>query len=130
FVSNDSAPNYLWINRHDGTFAEEALLRGVALNGKGQNQGNMGIAVGDVAGEGLLDLFVTHLDVETHALWKQGPRGQFQDRTEETGLATRHWRGVGWGTVLADFDQDGAIDLALVNGYAYHPGRLHEYVKT
>jgi hypothetical protein len=129
FVSNDSAPNYLWINRHDGTFAEEGLLRGVALNGKGQNQGNMGIAIGDVAGDGLFDLFVTHLDVETHALWKQGPRGQYQDRTEEAGLTTRHWRGVGWGAVLADFDHDGAPDLALVNGYAYHPGRVQEYVQ-
>jgi hypothetical protein len=122
FVANDAQANRLWINRHDGTFVEEALWRGVALNGRGWRQGNMGIALGDVAGEGLLDLFVTHLDVENHILWKQGPRGQYQDRTEEAGLTTRHWRGVGWGTVLADFNHDGALDLAVVNGQIHRIG--------
>ena len=117
FVANDAMANHLWINRHDGTFAEEGLLRGVALNGKGQTQANMGVAVGDVAGVGLLDLFVTHLHSEKHILWKQQPRGQFQDRTDESGLATRLWQGAGWGAVLADFDQDGSLDLALVNGF-------------
>jgi len=122
FVANDAKPNRLWINRHDGTFSEEALTRGVAYNGLGLPQGNMGVAVGDVNGDGLFDLFVTHLTDESHTLWEQGPRGVFRDRTAAAGLASPRWRGTGFGTVLADFDQDGAPDLALVNGrVTYRP---------
>src|SRR5207249_4764591 len=55
FVANDGAPNRLWINQRDGTFKEEAVVRGVAYNGMGQAQAGMGIAVGDVDGDGLFD---------------------------------------------------------------------------
>lgn len=116
FVANDGKPNHLWINQHDGTFTEEAEVRNVAYNGVGQALGNMGVAIGDVAGSGLFDLFVTHLTEERHTLWRQGPRGLFEDRTVAAGLANPAWRGTGFGTVLADFDHDGALDLALVNG--------------
>jgi hypothetical protein len=116
FVTNDAGANRLWINRHDGTFTEEATQRGLAYNNLGQPQGNMGIALADVAGSGTFDLFVTHLTEETHTLWRQGPRGQFQDRTGAAGLANPRWRGTGFGTVLADFDHDGYPDLAVVNG--------------
>jgi hypothetical protein len=116
FVANDGQPNHLWINRHDGTFREEAAARNLAVNGLGMAQGNMGIAVGDVDGDGLFDIFVTHLTDETHTLWQQGPRGLFQDRTVPMGLAASRWRGTGFGTVLADFNHDGALDLAVVNG--------------
>jgi hypothetical protein len=116
FVANDGQPNHLWINRHDGTFREEAAARNLAVNGLGMAQGNMGIAVGDVDGDGLFDIFVTHLTDETHTLWQQGPRGLFQDRTVPAGLTASRWRGTGFGTVLADFNHDGALDLAVVNG--------------
>jgi hypothetical protein len=76
----------------------------------------MGVALGDVDGDGLYDLFVTHLTDETHTLWKQGPRGAFKDRTGALGLAHSRWRGTGFGAVLADFDHDGTLDLAFVNG--------------
>jgi hypothetical protein len=116
FVANDGKPNHLWINQHDGTFKEEAVLRGVAYNAMGKAEGNMGIAVGDVDGDGLFDVFVTHLTDETNTLWKQGPRGVFQDRTGVSNLSRPRWRGTGFGTILADFDHDGAVDLAVVNG--------------
>jgi hypothetical protein len=115
-VSNDAQPNRLWINRHDGTFAEEAAARGIALNRLGQSEAGMGIALGDASGQGLFDVFITHLTDETHTFWRQWPRGLFEDRTVQAGLTGSHWRGTGFGTVLADFDQDGALDLALVNG--------------
>jgi hypothetical protein len=115
-VANDGEANRLWINQHDGTFAEEAVLRGLAVNGLGQRQANMGIALGDVDGDGLLDVFITHLTEETNTLWRQGPRGLFRDGTAAARLASPGWRGTGWGAVLADFDHDGALDLALVNG--------------
>lgn len=116
FVANDDKPNHLWINQRDGTFKEEALVYGVACNSRGHPEGNMGVAVGDVNGDGLFDLFVTHLTEETHTLWLQKPRGQFQDRTAAARLAGPRWRGTGFGTALADFDHDGWPDLAIVNG--------------
>jgi hypothetical protein len=115
-VANDAQANYLWINRHDGTFADEAVARGVALNGLGQAQSNMGVALGDVSGSGRLDVFITHLNEETHTLWQQTGPGAFQDRTVAAGLAATRWRATGFGTVLADFDLDGAPDIAVVNG--------------
>src|SRR5207244_2232692 len=60
FVANDAEANRLWLNRHNGTFVEEAVVRGLAYNGQAQPQGNMGIALGDIGGDGLFDLFVTH----------------------------------------------------------------------
>src|SRR5438132_1768711 len=115
-IANDAKPNRLWINQRNGTFKEEAALRGIAYNGLGQMQGNMGIGLGDVNGDGLFDIFVTHLTEETHTLWQQGPRGFFQDRTAPAGFVNTHWRGTGFGIVLQDFDQDGALDIAVVNG--------------
>ncbi len=116
FVANDGMANGLWINRHDGTFRDEALARGVAYDAAGVYQANMGIAAGDVHGDGMLDLFVSHITSELHNLWLQGPTGSFQDRTSAMGLAYPKWRSTGFGTVFGDFDQDGALDLALANG--------------
>jgi hypothetical protein len=115
-VANDAKPNCLWINHHDGTFTDEALHRGIALSGMGQPQGNMGIALGDVSGHGLFDVFISHLTEETHALYVQGPRGFFHDCATAAGFTRSDWRGTGFGVVLADFNQDGAPDLAVVNG--------------
>ena len=116
FIANDGKPNHLWINQKDGTFVEEGVTRGVAYNAAGQAQAGMGIALGDLDGDLLLDLFVTHLTIETHSLWKQGPPGMFQDHTVAAGLSKTSLRSTGFGTVAADFDQDGALDLAVANG--------------
>jgi hypothetical protein len=126
FVSNDGKPNRLWINQHDGTFVDEAASRGVAYNVMANAYAGMGIAIGDVANTGMLDLFVTHLDRETHTLWQQKPRGRFRDRTNESGLSAPCWRGTGFGTVLADFDLNGALDLAIANGRVLRGGPAKE----
>jgi hypothetical protein len=117
FVANDGEPNRLWVNQHDGTFKEEALVRGLAYDGMGQAQAGMGVAVGDVDGDGLLDLYVTHQTDEKNTLWRQGPRpGLFQDGTAAARLTGMGWRATGFGTLMGDFDQDGGLDIAVVNG--------------
>jgi hypothetical protein len=115
-VANDAQPNRLWINRRDGTFRDEAAQRGLAYNGLGQPQGNMGIALGDVDGGGRFAVFITHLNEELHTLWTQESPGRFRDRTAAAGLAASRWHGTGFGTAFGDFDNDGALDLAVVNG--------------
>jgi hypothetical protein len=122
-AANDGQVNRLWINRHNGTFVDEALIRGVALNGLGQAQGNMGVTLGDVFGSGRFDLFITHLTEETNTLWRQTSAGHYEDQTVAAGLAQPRWPGTGFGTMLVDFDLDGALDLAVVNGRVSHtPG--------
>jgi hypothetical protein len=116
FVADDGQANRLFINQRNGTFSEEALVRGVAFNALGGAAANMGIALGDVDGDTLFDLFVTHLAWEQHSLWRQGPRGLFQEQTAAAGLINLQWRGTGFGAVFADFDLDGDLDLALANG--------------
>lgn len=120
FIANDEKPNHLWINcrQPDGSivFQEQAEKRGIAVAEKGTAFAGMGIALGDVDNKGMFDLFVTHLGTESHTLWKQGPRGKFTDRTTRSGLLWTRWRATGFGTLLADFDLDGYLDLALVNG--------------
>jgi hypothetical protein len=116
FVANDGQPNRLWMNRRDGTFRDEAVSRGVAYTAMGKAFAGMGVALGDVDNDGLLDLYVTHLTTETNTLWKQGPRGLFRDLSAEADLTAAKLRGTGFGTVLADFDHDGRLDLAVVNG--------------
>jgi hypothetical protein len=116
FVANDGKPNHLWMNQRNGTFREEGLSRGIAFTMAGQSFAGMGIALGDADNDGLLDVFVTHLGAETNTFWRQGPRGSFRDETAAWNAAGTGWRGTGFGTVMADFDQDGFPDLAIVNG--------------
>ena len=120
-VANDGKPNHLWINQRDGTFKEEAVARGIAYNAMGAAEANMGIGIGDIDGDGLFDVLVTHLIDETPTLWQQRPQGLFQDRTALAGLTRQAWRATGFGVVLADFDQDGALDAAVVDGGVKRP---------
>jgi hypothetical protein len=125
-VADDGIPNRLYRNQRNGTFVDEATVRGLAYNAVGGTAGNMGVGLGDVNNDGLFDLFITHLTHEQHALWVQGPRGFFQDQIAMYGLVNPARRGTGFGTVLADFDLDGWPDLAVINGTirrgSAHPG--------
>jgi hypothetical protein len=86
----------------------------------GRAEAGMGVAVGDVNNDGLFDLYVSHLTTEHNTLWMQGPkRGLFRDKTGWANLLTTDWRGTGFGTAMADFDHDGWLDVAVVNGRVY-----------
>ena len=116
FFADDAKPNRLFMNQQNGKFEEQALKRGIALDAMGQTKANMGVGVGDINSDGLIDIFVTHLVTERHTLWQQGPQGMFSDRTAPLGLNQSSWRGTGFGAVMADFDNNGFSDLAFVNG--------------
>jgi len=119
YVANDGDPNHLWINeRGSGRFRDEALLTGVALNRTGQAQGSMGIDAGDVDGDGDQDFFVTNLDNEGNVFYRQVEAGLFEDRTVEAGLFRLGF--TGFGTRLLDYDNDGWLDLIVVNGAVRH----------
>ena len=116
FVANDGKANYLWVNQTDGTFAEEAILHGLAFNAYGQPEGSMGIAVGDVNGDTLPDLFATHLSGETNTLYIASNHSVFTDMTEIAGFAGRDLPFTGFGCGFLDFDNDTYLDIALANG--------------
>jgi hypothetical protein len=114
--ANDEEPNQLWVNGGDGKFIDEAVLRGVAFNAAGSVEANMGITTGDVFNRGALDVFITHITSETNTLFKNNGDGTFGDVTAQAGMSAIDRPFTGWGCALLDFDNDGNLDLAVVNG--------------
>ena len=118
FVANDSTPNFLYINKRDGTFKEQAFPLGVAVSEDGAEQGSMGVAVGDYDADGRLDLFVTNFSEEYNALYRN-EGDHFTDMSFRSGTAASSLPFVGWGTAFIDTDNDGRLDIVVVNGHVY-----------
>jgi enediyne biosynthesis protein E4 len=118
YLACDSTPSLLFMNNHDGTFREEAFVRGVALSEDGLEQAGMGIGIGDYNLDGVLDLFKTHFADDTNVLYRGDARGNFVDVTNVAGLAVET-RFVGWGAGIVDLDNDGLPDIFLVTGNVY-----------
>lgn len=116
YVANDGDPNQLWVNQKNGTFKNEALLAGAAVNRDGQPEAGMGVDAGDFDGDGDEDIFLTHLMDETNTLYLNLGTGLFEDRTVETGLGRQTRRFTGFGTAWFDYDNDGWLDLMSANG--------------
>ncbi len=119
YITNDGEANHQWENQGDGTFVEQAFLNAVALNAMGSEEAGMGVHVGDVDGDGDLDLFMVHLKDQTHTLYtSEGDLG-FEDRSFASGLGAVSLPLTGFGTGFLDYDNDGDLDIAISNGRAY-----------
>ena len=116
YVANDATPNQLWINRKDGTFVDEGVLSGSALNAAGNPEGSMGIASGDFDADGDEDLFITNIIAETYALYVNDGKGNFDDQRTRAGLSQLTAAFTGFGTEWFDYDNDGWLDLFVANG--------------
>ena len=117
FVANDAVPNFLFHNDGGKRLTETALVAGVAVASNGTARAGMGTAFADYNGDGRLDVVVTNHETEMHSLFRNTGGGLFSDATVESGLGPATLPYVGFGVVFADYDNDGDLDLSIVNGH-------------
>src|SRR5215475_9512369 len=118
-VANDSTPNYLYHNRHNGTFEDISYLSGFALNQDGRKQASMGIAVGDYNRDGKTDFFISTFSDDYTTLYRNDGDNNFSDVSYQVGLANSTTPFLTWGDGFLDFDNDGWLDIFLANGHVY-----------
>ena len=121
YVANDTEANHLWVNQGDGTFTEEALLLGAALSGFGRPEAGMGVDIGDLSGDGVFDILLTHFADETNTVYLAEPGIGFVDGSIALGLGTLGLAATGFGVALGDFDHDGLLDAVIANGRVARP---------
>jgi hypothetical protein len=118
-VGNDSTPNFLYVNKGDGTFDDQSYLSGFALNNDGREIASMGIAAGDYENNGQVDFFVTDFGDDYKVLFHNDGDDSFTDVSYKAGVAQVTVPFVGWGDAFIDYDNDGWLDLFMVNGHVY-----------
>jgi hypothetical protein len=116
YVANDGMANYLWINQGDGTFSEDALLGGCAVNEDGAPEASMGVDAGDFDNDGDEDICMTHISQETNTIYLNDGMGNFEDISMRCGLGRPSYQYTGFGTAWFDYDNDGWLDMIVVNG--------------
>mgnify|MGYP001549714876 CR=1 FL=1 len=116
YVANDGMSNLLFMNNGDGTFRDDTLLAGCAVNSEGQREASMGVHAADVDNDGDEDIFLTHYAKETNTLYINDGTAMFDDITQSSGLATPSWNFTSFGTRLFDYDNDGLLDIMTVSG--------------
>ena len=119
YVANDTGPNFLYKNKHDGTFEDIGLLSGVALSGDGVQQGSMGVTWGDYLHEGRLSMFVTNFVEQGSVLYHNLGNDSFADVSVRAKVLKPTYPYVSWGTSFFDMDNDGWLDLFVANGHVY-----------
>ena len=119
YVANDAGPNYMYRNRHDGTFEEVGLVAGADLSGDGQELGSMGVDFGDYRHEGRLSVFVTEFVDQSDTLYHNNGKDGFTDVSSNSQIAQPSHAYVGWGTGFFDMDNDGWLDIFAANGHVY-----------
>ena len=134
-VANDATPNYAYRNNHDGTFTDMGFTLGFAVNENGIEQGSMGISIGDYDRDGRLDVVVTNFSDDYNTIYHKNADGTFTDVSRMTKTAEASIPYVGWGTKFFDYDNDGWLDLFVVNGHVYpqiegaYPGGMYRQRK-
>jgi hypothetical protein len=118
-LANDAGRNYLYRNDGSEHFTEAGYSSGVAANQDGVEQANMGLALGDYQHTGRLSIAVTHFSDEYTTLFRNDGKMNFTDASYTSGIAPSTVPYVGWGDSFFDFDNDGWLDLFLVNGHVY-----------
>ncbi len=118
YVANDSAPAALYHNNGNGTFTDIGVEAGAAYSGDGKPQAGMGVSAGDFDGDGWLDIFKTNFSGDTSTLYRNLGKNTFDDVTFATGIGL-NTRWLGWGCGFFDPDNDGWLDILLVNGHVY-----------
>ena len=116
YVANDGVANFLWENAGGGSFEDRAILMGSAFNSFGRPEASMGVALGDIEGDGDLDLFMTHVENQTNTLYLNDEGFGFDDVTAARGLGASSLKFTGFGTAFFDFDHDGDLDIVIANG--------------
>jgi hypothetical protein len=117
FVCNDGTANFYWANDGKGHFTDQALMAGLAFDGQGKANSNMGVDVGDFDGDGRLDLFTTCYQSEMPVMYRNLGDGLFEDATAASKIDRRLFPHVHWGTAFADFDLDQDLDLYVACGH-------------
>src|SRR5437016_6495855 len=119
YVANDAGPNYMYRDKHDGTFEEVGLVLGADLSGDGQELGSMGVDLGDYNHSGRLGVFVTEFVDQSDTLYRNNGDDGFADVSSTAGIAQPSHPYVGWGTSFFDMDNDGWLDIFAANGHVY-----------
>ena len=115
-IANDSWPNFLFLNKHDGTFQDVSFDSGLAAGEEGRYEAGMGIDAADVDGDGWQDIYITHLDFELNRLYRNHQDGTFDDDTFRSGIGNKAILLSGVGMKFLDYDNDGWIDILQLNG--------------
>ena len=126
-VGNDSTPNFLYMNKGNGTFEDDGYLSGFALNADGREIASMGIAAGDYENNGLVDFFITDFGDDYKVLFHNDGDATFTDVSYKAGVAQTTIPFVGWGDGFIDYDNDGWLDLFMVGGHVYPQVDQHQW---
>ena len=118
YVACDSTPSILYRNNRDGTFTDVAAEAGAAFDEDGREQAGMGSAIGDYDGDGHEDIFKTNFSDDVSSLYRNNGDGTFTSTIQQAGLGL-NTQFLGWGVTFLDVDNDGWLDLLLVNGHVY-----------
>jgi hypothetical protein len=124
-VANDTWPNFLFENKHDGTFSDVSLVSGLAASEDGGYEAGMGIDAADVDGDGLLDIYITHLDFELNRLYHNNGDGTFTDVTYSSEIGNKAMLLSGVAAKFIDYDNDGWPDIVQANGAMVDNVRLY-----
>jgi enediyne biosynthesis protein E4 len=117
FVANDTVQNYFYLNNKTGKFSEIGLDAGVAFSQDGRERGGMGVDSADFDQDGWQDLFVANVDQEMYSIYRNNHDLTFEDMAGTTGLGRTTLLMSGWGVKYFDYDNDGNLDLFIVNGH-------------